>query len=228
MKKVRLPKGLVKQSLEHVSKEIFSKYSDLITDLVEGSSGVYALYNEGELYYVGRATDLRIRVKQHLKDRHQAGWTHFSLYLVKKTEHVGEMESLLIRIANPKGNRVKPKGKDSKELRKKLEIAIKQRHREELGLLLSMKVKSKKERGSFSRIMKGLVDKRTSIYKEYKGKEYRAILTPGGYIIYKNKNYWSATAAAKAIVKEKGVNGWHFWFIKDKKGEWVMLRDYRA
>ena len=76
--------------------------------------------------------------------------------------------------------------------------------------------------------MSGLVDKRTSIYKDYKGKEYKAVLTPAGYIYYKNKKYGSATAAAKAIVKEKGVNGWHFWFIKNKNNEWVKLRDFRA
>ncbi len=228
MKKVKIPRGIVKQSLEHIAKEIFSKYSNEITELIDGSSGVYALYDGPELYYVGRATELRTRVKQHLTDRHSSGWTHFSLYLIKKAEHVGEMESLLIRISNPKGNAVKPKGRDSRELRNKLKQSIKQRHKEELGALLSLKVKKKKERESFSRELSGLVDRRTSIYKDYKGKEYKAVLTRTGYIRYKGKNYTSPTAAAKAIVKEKGVNGWHFWFIKDKHNEWVKLRDFRG
>jgi hypothetical protein len=226
MKKLKHLDGLVTQSLEHISKEIFSKYSSLITQLVEKSSGVYALYDEGELYYVGRATQLRTRVKQHLKDKHMAGWTHFSVYLVGNNEHIGDIESLLVRIANPKGNAVKPKGKDSRKMQKQLEFLIKQKHKDELDSLFSSRANRSKKNKVKNRETNGLVDKRTPIYRTYKGKDYKAILTPNGTIIYKGKKYDTPTGAGKAVAKRM-VNGWYFWFIKDRNNNWVKLTDYK-
>jgi len=60
----------------------------------------------------------------------------------------------------------------------------------------------------------------------YKGIEYKAILNPTGSIYFKGKSYYSATAAAKAIVKSKAVNGWYFWRIRNAAGEWVKLSEY--
>lgn len=225
MKRAKSLNGLVTQSLEHISKEVFSRYASLITQLVEKSSGVYALYDEDELYYVGKATQLRRRVKQHLKDRHDASWTHFSIYLIKNDEHIGEIESLLIRIANPKGNAVKPKGKDSRKMRKQLEVLIKQKHREELAGLFSKRIVKAVDMQSKS--LKRLVSKRTPIYKTYKGKEYKAILTPAGTIIFKGKKFDTPTPAAKMVTKQAAVNGWHFWYIRNDDNEWVKLRNYR-
>lgn len=222
----KLISGLVTQSLEHISKDVFSKYASLITQLVEKSSGVYALYDEDELYYVGRATQLRRRVKQHLKDRHDASWTHFSIYLISKDEHIGEIESLLVRIANPKGNTVKPKGKDSRVMRKQLEKLIKQKHKEELAGLLSKGIAKATDKDSRKKSLKGLVSKRTRIYRTRKGKEHKAILTPAGTIIFKGKKYSSPTAAAKVATKWASVNGWRFWYIRNDKNEWVRLADY--
>jgi hypothetical protein len=224
---MKVPKhisGLVTQSLEHISKDVFSKYASLITKLVEKSSGVYALYDEEELYYVGKATQLRRRVKQHLKDRHDASWTHFSIYLIGNDDHIAEIESLLVRIANPKGNAIKPRGKDSREMRKQLEILIKQKHREELAGLFSKKeVKLKEDE---KKTLKRLVVKRTPLYRTYKGKEYKAILSPSGRIVFKGQKFETPTAAAKKITKWAAVNGWRFWYIKNDANEWVKLANY--
>ena len=227
MKRVKMPRGLVTQSLEHISKEIFSKYSTLITKLIERSSGVYALYDEGELYYVGRATQLRTRVKQHLKDRHDASWTHFSIYLVKNDDHIGEIESLLIRIANPKGNAVKPKGRDSRKLHKQLENLIKEKHKEELGALFSKKIIESKSDELHPDKLVGMVKTRTPIYHTHKGREYKAILTPAGSIILKGKKYKSPSGAAMSITKRPS-NGWRFWYIRNKDREWVRLKDFNT
>ncbi len=175
MPKQKFSKGLVTQSLEHLSKDIFSKYSPLITQLIEKSSGVYALYDENELYYVGRATQLRTRVKQHLRDRHDASWTHFSLFLVSKDDHIGEIESLLIRIANPKGNSIKPKGRDSRKLHKQLESLIKLKHSEELRKLFSRKPLALKKKSSETKELKGMVEKAEE---------------PGFTVLIKEKNMW--------------------------------------
>ena len=62
-------RGLFNRKLEKVSKE---RFPSALSDLVGTSHGVYALYDEDKLYYVGKASDLKRRIKQHLKDRHVA------------------------------------------------------------------------------------------------------------------------------------------------------------
>ena len=52
---------LVMGYLERISSGVFDRYSKLITGLVGGKHGIYALYRNNTLYYVGLATDLRKR-----------------------------------------------------------------------------------------------------------------------------------------------------------------------
>ncbi len=73
--------GLVLGHLERISSAAFDKYNQVITELVGGKNGIYALYRNNQLYYVGLATNLRQRINQHLKDRHAGKWNYFSLYL---------------------------------------------------------------------------------------------------------------------------------------------------
>ncbi|MBN2496869.1 MAG: GIY-YIG nuclease family protein [Deltaproteobacteria bacterium] len=77
--KKRSAKGLVVGFLERVSSRVLEEFQEQIKELVGGKHGVYALYRNNQLYYVGLATKLRVRIKQHLKDRHKGLWTHFSL-----------------------------------------------------------------------------------------------------------------------------------------------------
>jgi len=224
------PRSLVINRIEKVSKEAFRQYFSEITELIGHSPGIYALYDDTDLYYVGKSTELRKRVKHHLRDRHLASWTHFSLYLVRRAEHIGEIESLLVRIANPKGNRVIPKGKSSGPLLRQLKALVKQKQREEfLELFAGGKAKqriSERQHSRHQKHLKGLVSKRAKLYKTYNGKEYTATLTPSGSIIMDGNKYTSPSAAAKAILK-RPANGWAFWFIKDLNGDWVKLKQYR-
>src|SRR4030067_2901533 len=89
------PYTLVLKKLEGVSKLVFRHYYKQITELISNTHGIYALYDDNDLYYVGKSSDLKNRVKQHLKDKHFASWTHFSLYLVRNEKHINEIESLL-------------------------------------------------------------------------------------------------------------------------------------
>ena len=224
--KVRKPRSLVVHRVENVSKDVFKKYFPLIKDLIGNSPGIYALYDGTELYYVGKSTDLRKRVNQHLKDRHLASWTNFSLYLVRNSEHIQEIESLLIRISNPKGNRVFPKAKSSGSMLKKLKGMVKEKQKEEFKSMFGIRSRlNKKDGDQQPKNLKGLVKKRTMLFKAYKGKEYKAYLLKNGTIRYGNKIYSSPTAAAKTITK-RSINGWDFWYIKDSKGDWVRLKQY--
>lgn len=230
--KKKSSRGLVIQRLENLSKALFKDHYKLITKLVGSSPGVYALYDGEELYYVGKSTALRKRVKHHLRDRHFASWTHFSLYLVRTASHISEIESLLVRIANPKGNRLVPKGKASSAMLKKLKSMVKEKQNQEFKEMFGTYKPKHKEVRRKSAIgkkkLKGLVHRSAPLYRTYKGKEYKAILTPGGIIKIGNKSFTTPTAAAKAITKRRTINGWKFWYIKDANGVWVRLSDYRG
>ena len=223
------PKSILSHRLENLSKELFKNHYNLITDLIGSTPGVYALYDNSELYYVGRSTDLRKRVKAHLRDKHYASWSHFSLYLVRNEEHIGEIESLLIRIANPRGNTVKPKGRSSSSMLKELKKLVKQKQLDEFNSIFGLvgKKTKKQNKNGLNRNLKGLVKKNTDLFKIYKGKEHKAVLTSNGIIRIENKEFTSPTGAAKQVVDRKSVNGWNFWYIKDISGEWVRLGEYK-
>jgi hypothetical protein len=110
----------------------------------------------------------------------------------------------------------------------KLRKMIKQKHKEELRELISSRliknvdIKKKSNKGN----LVGLVERRTALYRKYKGKEYKAMLTPSGMVICRGKTFKSASAAALSIVDGKSANGWYFWRIKKPSGEWVRLADY--
>ncbi|MBI5779186.1 MAG: GIY-YIG nuclease family protein [Planctomycetes bacterium] len=226
MKKFR-KRPLISHSLENISKNVFKNYSSQITDLIGTSPGVYALYDDMGLYYVGKSTDLRERVNHHLKDRHKASWTNFSLYLLRDERHVNEMEALLIRIASPKGNRTRPKGRSDGILIKKLKGLVKEKQKQEFAEMFDLKVKANKERSEskFSSLV-GLVKKNTQLFQTYKGTEFKAMLTPKGKIMLKRKIYSSPSAAGKSIVKH-GCNGWRFWYLKDRNGDVISLDELR-
>ena len=115
-------KSLITGHLEKISSKVFDDYHQEITQLAAKHHGVYALYKKKSLYYVGLAIDLHKRVKHHLIDKHAAKWDRFSLYLINDVEHLKELESLLLHIALPKGN--KQLGKFSKSKSLKLELVL--------------------------------------------------------------------------------------------------------
>lgn len=224
---------LVVERLEMVSKALFKQYYPLITQLIGSSHGIYALYDTTDLYYVGKSTDLRNRVRAHLRDRHLASWTHFSLFLVRNAEHLSDIESLLVRIANPNGNRVHPRGTGNSALRHKLQALIRERQRDELSELFGQSVSRGSRMVSAGRkaahrrdSIAGLVDRRTELFRTYKGKEFRAYLLPNGAISLGGKRYDSPSAAGKAATGRSTCNGWMFWYIRNSDGDWTLLSDY--
>ena len=224
---------LVISRIEGISKNVLRNYHKEITKLIGNSPGVYALYDGDSLYYVGKSVDLKRRVIQHLKDRHFASWTHFSLYIITRTDFVDEIESLLIRIANPKGNRAVPEGKATHTMLDKLKLLIKKKQKREFEEMFRKNRKESKVTKHVSfrnkRTLRGLVSKPTTLFKTYKGREYKAILEPNGVIRLGNKNFATPTAAAKTIIRRPTgtVDGWRFWYLKDSNGEWLRLSDYK-
>src|SRR2546427_5664190 len=108
---------LVSQYLEHISGTALDQYQKIIRGLVQKRSGVYALYRRDRLYYVGLASNLRNRLNHHLRDKHRNKWDRFSVYLTIGDSHLKELESLVLRIAHPKGNNQGGKFSSAENLR---------------------------------------------------------------------------------------------------------------
>jgi len=201
--------------------------------MTKGEQGIYALYRKNKLYYVGLATNLRNRIKHHLKDRHKDHWTHFSLYIIRKVDHIKELESLLLRIAFPEGNSQKGKLKTSTNLMPMLMERVEETQARELvelfkGVRLlstkSKKVRRVKEKGI---LFKEPVFARKKIRATYKGKVYKAIIYRDGRVEYRGRLFDSPSAAGKSVRNGKETNGWTFWKIKNKNGRLVRLSTIR-
>jgi Restriction Enzyme Adenine Methylase Associated/GIY-YIG catalytic domain len=226
---------LVMGHLEDVSSEVFGKYPNEIKKLIKEHHGVYALYKKTKLYYVGLASSLGNRLKQHLKDKHAAKWDRFSLYLIRNSDHIKEIESLLLRIANPDGNTVKGGLRGATNLQKELKRTIQLSHKTSLSKLLGTKTseqtakKSTRVRVTRSNeepLLAGLISKRFTIQRVYKGITYRALVRKDGIIVFAKKRYMSPSMAGQAIAN-RAINGWHFWKYKNQDGEWVKLNELR-
>jgi hypothetical protein len=98
---MRKPSQLVCQHLENISGDALEQYQKIVREYVARRQGVYALYHEGELYYIGLASDLSWRLKTHLSDRHAGKWDRFSVYLTIGGKHLRELETLLLRVIKP-------------------------------------------------------------------------------------------------------------------------------
>ena len=58
-------KPLVTQHLENISREALEQYRQIVHKFIRRRQGVYALFRRGHLYYVGLASNLRSRLRQH-------------------------------------------------------------------------------------------------------------------------------------------------------------------
>jgi hypothetical protein len=229
---VRRRKQLVLEHLEGLSGRVLEEYQDEIKKLIHGRSGVYVLYRARDLYYIGLAKNLVRRLKQHLRDRHDGEWDRFSVYVTVHNDHIKELESLLLRISDPSGNKQSGKFIASKNLHPVLSGVIKDADNDRRAVLLGGKVaerrrrsKTKKGRGSVA--LAGVVEKRLRLKAIYRGYEYAASLRKDGRISCGGELFDNPTAAAKTIVRTKTVNGWRFWKYKNTSGDWVALAQYR-
>ncbi len=77
-----------------------------LKEIMAGYAGVYALYRGKSLHYVGLASNLFWRLHRHTRDRHKGKWNHFSIFRISRVSYLKDIETLLLRVAVPKGNRV--------------------------------------------------------------------------------------------------------------------------
>ena len=234
-KKAKRTRSIITGHLEKIGAKVFDDFSSAITDLIKGHQGIYALFKNDRLYYVGLARNLKSRINAHNKDRHQNKWTHFSLYIIRKEDHIKEIESLVLRIAYPKGNKVRGKLKQSKDIRP----LLKRRLEDEWIILLdgiignknrpAGKIKKRMNKKTGGKPLQGLLRDDQRIYCSYKGKDYVARVMPSGTIkmIPSGQCFDSPSMAGIAVTKKKTMNGWRFWKYKDKTGELVYIDKLR-
>lgn len=224
---------LVCQHLESISRTALDRYQGILKEYVKGRHGVYALYRKGHLYYVGLASNLRNRLKTHLKDRHAQTWDSFSVYLTINDSHLHELETLLLKIASPKGNKQSGNFMNSENLKPLFKKRVSKAQQNELDALLGVENniplrKSKNEVTVKGRkpVLAGYFTKRTEIRLRYKNKTFKAIIRKDGSILYSGKVYTSPSLAGWAI-KKRATNGWTNWKYEQAPGYWVLLDNLR-
>jgi hypothetical protein len=225
---------LVSQYLERVSHKALERYQELLKDFTRRRNGVYALYRGDRLYYVGLARDLRGRINQHLKNRHKGAWDRFSVYLTIGEDHIRALESLVLRIVRPKGNRQIGKFRGAEDLRRALRRRAREEIYQELEELFPRRVLAKKVRaleGSLEEkrpVLAAFRNRPSRLRGVFKGKKYRARVLRDGTISIKGVRFNSPSMAAYHVIKRKrAINGWWFWRYERAPGDWVRLRELR-
>jgi hypothetical protein len=126
---------LVNQYLEGISRKLIRKFLPIFEAYVTRRQGVYALYKHDKLYYVGLASNLKWRLRQHLNDHHGRSWDRFSVYFTVGDKHLKELETLILHITGkPRGNKNKGKLRGSENIKRSVRRDIKKfQHSELIG-----------------------------------------------------------------------------------------------
>jgi Restriction Enzyme Adenine Methylase Associated len=220
---------LVCQHLENISGEVLEDYQNIIREYTARRQGVYALYRNKRLYYVGLASDLSWRLKAHLSDRHAGKWDRFSIYLTIGGGHLRELETLLLHVVKPvpEGNSKGGRFSRSEDLQRRLKRDIDRWHGDKVKHIFG------KEDRILRVVLPGrmpplcpYVKKVLKLRGRSREKTYQAFVRRDGSITLLGKDYHSPSAAASAVTKYP-VDGWHFWKYERAPGDWVRLDELR-
>ncbi len=223
----RKKRTLFVQHLERVSPGLLERYPEVIRRVIRGRHGVYALYRRDSLYYVGLASNLMGRLKNHLADRHKKAWDRFSVYLTLQSDHMKELESFLIRILQPKGNKTGGRFATSQDLKRSVYRQVADYDADQRAALLGgaaaqrrVRNRTRRERGGAALVNAFGASK--PLRATSKGRTFGATLRTNGTIRYAGRIYPSPTAAASAAVG-RICNGWTFWRYRNDRKQWVPL-----
>ncbi|MDD2710984.1 MAG: hypothetical protein PHV34_23655 [Verrucomicrobiae bacterium] len=227
----RIP--LVCQHLENVSRDVLEQHQEIVRRYVRHRQGVYALYRQGKLYYVGLARNLRSRLAHHLKDRHHDSWDRFSVYLTIGDSHLRELESLILRIVKTPGNKQKGQFAKSEDLRRRFKRDLYSEMRLKLGDILGKTpghAPGKQSHAAWNRrkpVLAGYAQGGLALRGRHKGKTLWAHVLKTGLIRFEGKHFTSPSLAAARAIKRPTCNGWIFWKYQRAPGDWVTLDHLR-
>lgn len=132
-KKKKTTKGaLIKGMSKRLPSEILENpvFKKRLIEIMKGYSGIYALYRQNRLYYVGLTTNLFGRIKWHLRDRHAGKWDYFVIFRIKKIVYLKDIETLITRLTDLPGNRNKGKVPRDADINRILREILKQHKKE--------------------------------------------------------------------------------------------------
>lgn len=232
------PNVLVREYIEKMSGDILEdRYRLQLAELIRGHAGLYALYRDDALYYVGLATDLMRRIRQHQRDHHAGKWNWFSVYLTSGDEHLKPLESLLLRVFRPVGNTQTGRLVGASDGKRALNAAM--RKVDDAKRNASWyespsprgRARPKKPdavgRGAASiAASRNLLGQAMKLQAHYKRQTYRAVLNKDGSVRYAGTRHPSLSASASAITG-RATNGWLFWRYRDADGEWQPIAGLR-
>lgn len=167
--------------------------------------------------------------------QHGQSWDRFSVYLTVSDRNMRELESLILRIVKPVGNKRAGKFARSENLKTRFRHDVRsalRRREDELRSLGPRTGAGKTARGakrpmsSRKPALAGVFPRAVPLWGEYKGTDHKARLRDDGLIRDRGKPYDSPSATATAACKRKR-NGWSFWHFKNDRGDWVPLRALR-
>ena len=95
---------LIKYYLEGASSDLLQLTPRLFEERFRHERGIYALYKDSELYYIGLTKTLAGRLENHMKDHHAKKWNRFSVYVLRQRRYLKPVESLMLTVAKPTGN----------------------------------------------------------------------------------------------------------------------------
>lgn len=224
---------LVCQHLENISRDVLEQNERIVRQYVRHRQGVYALYRRSKIYYVGLASNLRSRLAHHLKDRHHDSWDRFSVYLTIGDSHLRELESLILRIVKPPGNKQKGKFANSEDLRPRFKRDWHLESRRKLndmlgkqpGLAPHKQEVSKKE--GRKPVLLQYINGPMTLRVRYKGKTIKASVLKSGLIRFAGRHFTSPSLAGAYAAKRPTSNGWTFWQYQRAPGDWVALDNLR-
>ncbi|MBU6410511.1 MAG: GIY-YIG nuclease family protein [Verrucomicrobia bacterium] len=205
---------LVTQYLENLASDGLEAHADIVRKFVSRRIGIYALYRRGKLYYAGLASDLQWRLKHHLRDRHKNRWDTFSVYLTIGDQHLRELESLILRVMQPPGNKQLGRFSGAQDLYREFNRQIANKQRAERARLFGREVEESVE--------SGLLKRSIIVRARYKGKLVWGRMRKDRRVRSRGKLYSSPSAAATAIRKHP-TNGWSFWEYQRSPGDWVTI-----
>jgi hypothetical protein len=143
------------------------------------------------------------------------------------------LESLVLRIAAPKGNKLTGQFFNSENLRPRFRRQIAEYNKLELARMMGLmprevvgKVAARvKNNGRIPTLAKH-VRRPFTIRMSYKGKLYKAQVRRDGTIYHRGKSYTSPSSAASAITR-RAIDGWHAWKYRRAPNDWGPLDDLR-
>ncbi len=144
--------------------------------------------------------------------------------MIRKEDHIREVESLLVRIANPSGNKTKGKLEKQGNLQPLLKDLVTAKVTEEIAKLFDERAKGpredagKKARGQPKRRrrrrrrpLRGFFPSDKTIHAIYRGETHKARGSRrSGMIRFRGKSYNSPSMAARSLTG-RSVNGWMFF-----------------